>query len=492
MKLKVRILNFSAGRSVVILNSLTAELIGIHVSERITLRKNHRKEKYIAIVDTTGTGFIRENEIAVSTELALEMGLKSREKVDVDIAPFPESLSLIKKKMEGHELSDKEIDIIINDIVKNAISEPTIAYFIASLYKSGMSIDEIIYMIKSFSKTGDNLKWGKGIIADKHSIGGVPGNRTTPLVVSICASAGLTIPKNSSRAITSAAGTADVIETIAKVDFSVSEIKEIIRKTNACLIWGGSSGLVPADSKIIAVEKTLKLDIDSLLIASIISKKIAGGSTHILIDIPYGKHAKVDKKRAIILKHKFEEIGRRINRKIKCVLTDGRSPIGNGIGPVLELMDVISVLKGERKPKDLESKSLYLAGELLEMTGKAKKGEGRKLATEILFSGRALKKFEEIIRAQGGEINSLPQPKYSQTIHSNASGKVVEIDSSHISTLARICGCPADKSSGIYLHYKVGERLRKGQPLLTLFSDSSSRLKEAMIYYHKYSPIKMK
>src|SRR3989344_2670640 len=239
-----------------------------------------------------------------------------------------------------------------------------------------MSMQETAWMTESIVETGQKLNLRKKIIADKHSIGGIAGNRTTPIVVSICSAAGLTIPKTSSRAITSAAGTADVIETIAKVDFSISELKGIITRVNACMIWGGSLGLAPADDKIIQVERLLKLDPEPQLLASIMAKKIAVGATHVLIDIPCGKTAKVTRQEAVKLKKNFLDLSRYFKIKLECVLTDGSQPIGNGIGPVLEMRDVLAVLKqSPSRPIDLEKKSLFLSAGLLELAGRAGRGQ---------------------------------------------------------------------------------------------------------------------
>jgi len=356
-----------------------------------------------------------------------------------------------------------------------------------------MTMKEIIYLIKAMLKFGNELEINKEFVVDKHSIGGVPGNRTTPIVVSICSAAGLTFPKTSSKAITSAAGTADTIETIARVDFSMSELKKILKKTNAFMVWGGSLGLVPADSKIIEVEKSLTIDPRSQLIASIMSKKFAAGSKYILIDIPYGKNAKVTKKKAERLKRDFAKLGKYFRKKIKCILTDGSQPIGNGIGPALELRDIIKILNpSENGPSDLEKKSLTLSGMILEMTGKAKKGKGIELAKEILYSGKAFEKFKEIINAQKGSLSRLRDAKFKKDILAKRNGKIKEIDGKKIVILARILGCPVDKFSGIYLNVHVGDSFKKGEKLMTFHSETQSRIREAVESYKERSPLRTK
>lgn len=487
MQLKIKILKLSAGRPVAILHKKTADKISVNIDDRISLGKKNKK--IISVVDIA-TGLLKEDEIAVSNEIVKELNLKENEIVDINIAQHPESINLIYKKLKCSPLNEKELKKIISDIVKNALTEPEIAYFVSAVYKCGMSIKEIKYLIKAIVSTGKKLHL-QGKVADKHGVGGISGNRTTPIIVSICTSAGLIMPKTSSRAITTAAGTADVIESVARVDFSVEEIHRIIKKTKGCMVWGGSLGLAPADDKIIQIERMLNLDPEPQLLASILAKKLAVDSKYVLIDIPYGKSAKVSKAEALVLKNKFEKLASEFNMNLKCVLTNGSQPIGNGIGPILEIRDIISVLKQEpERPLDLEKKSLMLSGLLLEMTKKTKKGKGLELAKKILSSGRAFKKFQEIIRAQEGHLNNLELGKFSQEIKTKKSGKIIEIDNKKINFLGRILGCPADKSAGIYLHKHLHDKVKNKETILTFYAESEEKLKEALKFYKKIKPVK--
>jgi AMP phosphorylase len=491
--LKVKFLKWSAGLPVAMLNKKTAEKMGVHIKDKILIRTltKHPKEMF-TIIDTI-QGLVKENEIAVSAELKKKLGLRLGGRVDVGLAQIPRSLTFIKKKLNGIKLSKKEVEEIIRDIVKNSLSETEIALLISGMYKQGMTMDETIYLIKAILKSGNKFTSRSKFVVDKHSIGGIPGNRTTPIVVALCAAAGLTMPKSSSRAITSAAGTADVIETIASVEFPMKKLKKIVQKTNACLIWGGSLGIVPADSKIIKVEKILKIDPEAQLLASIMSKKLAMGAKYILIDIPYGKTAKVNKSEAQKLKKKFEQLGKYFNKKLKCVLTEGKEPIGNGIGPALELIDLIKVLDPKEKgPEDLEKKSLFLAGEILEMTRKAKKGKGVEMAKEILDSGKAFEKFKQIIKAQGGKVDGIKPSKYKKDIFVKRSGKLREINNKEINSMARVAGCPADKASGLYLYSHVGDKVKKRDKILTIHAESKSRIRQAVKFYKNRKPIKIK
>jgi len=486
MKLRLKELTLGAGRPVAFINEGSAKELNVHVGDRIEI--SHKDRKIIAIVDIVKK-FIKKDEISLSDEVIHYLNLKKGNIVDISLSLESRSSASIAKKLSGQALSKNEILEIVKDIVNNSLTEAEIAYFVSGVYEHGMTLEETINLTEAMYKTGEVIKWGKKEIADKHSIGGIAGNRTTPIVVSICSSLGVIMPKTSSRAITSAAGTADVIETVANVDFSVSELKKIVEKTGACLAWGGSLGLAPGDDKLIRIERLLNLDPESQLIASIIAKKLAVGSKYVLIDIPYGKDAKVDKKRAIKLKKKFLLIGKHFGLIIKVVLTDGSQPIGNGIGPVLEMQDVIRVLKRKNSPRDLEEKSIYLAGEVLELTGKAKKGFGETLAREALYSGKAFKKFNEIISAQGKKFIDFKPAKFKFEIKTKKNGKIRFINNKKINFLGRLLGCPADKSAGLYLHRHVSESVKKGEPIITLYAESNQKLKEAIRFYNKSNPV---
>jgi len=486
MELKIKLAKWSAGVPVAMLNTKTAEKIGAHLLDRISIKTKNKEMS--TIIDTIGN-LVKENEIIVSSEIVEELQLKNKQKIEISLVNPPRSLEFIKKKVNNKNLSEQEIKEIIKDVVENNLSESEIALFISGMYKQGMNFKETIFLIKAILETGNQLHFDSKFVVDKHSIGGIPGNRTTPIVVSICAAAGLTIPKSSSRAITTSAGTADVIETIAKIEFSLDEVKKIVKKTNACLVWGGGFGIVPADSKIIRIEKQLGIDPETQLLASIMSKKIASGAKYILIDIPYGKTAKVSKQKALRLKNKFEKIGKYFKKKVKVVLTKGEQPIGYGIGPFLEIKDVISVLKQDcDRPKDLEKKSLFLAGEIFKMT---KQGD-EKTAGEILKSGKAFEKFKEIIIAQHGKIpEKIPEAKFKKIIKSEKSGVIKEIDNKKINNLGRTAGAPVDKLAGLEIKFKLGDKIKKGRGLLTIHAESASRLKQAIEFYKKEKPFLM-
>jgi len=490
MRLKTKSLKLLAGRPVAILHKNTARKLSVYAGERINIKNN--SQGMIAIVDIA-SGILKEDEIAVSVEILNFLKLSEGCKVDISIAPRPLSISYILEKLEGKELSYEQLFKIVKDIVNNALTEAEIAYFVSGIYVNGMTLTETAMLTKSMIEHGKKLDIKN--VVDKHSIGGVAGNRTTPIIVSICSSTGLKMPKTSSRAITSAAGTADVMEVLAKVEFSTDEIKKIVQKTNACLVWGGALGLAPADDKIIQVEKLISVDPEAQLLASILAKKLAVNAKHVLIDIPYGKSAKVStKKEALSLSRKFQQLAKFFKIHLKTVLTDGSEPIGNGIGPVLEAKDLIAVLTRDKdRPLDLEEKALKLSAIILEMTGKAKKGKGLSLAKEILESKKAYLKFKQIIRAQGGnldKINSKLQPaRFNYIIKSEKNSKVVHIDNKKIAKVARYAGCPADKSAGIYLNVHKGFKVKRNDVLATIYSETKEKLDFAINLFKKSKPI---
>ncbi|MEN9626117.1 MAG: hypothetical protein RL557_445 [archaeon] len=481
MKLKIKKFDFLTGRPVCMINEHTARELSFHVGQRILIQRNGGK--IISVVDII-KDVLKNDEIAVSAEVLESINGKPGQQVKVQLAEKPHSIDLIKEKLKGRRLTEKEIREIIENIANNSLTEIEVAFFVSAVYEEGMSLQETKYLTKAMVETGNSLKFN-GHVTDKHSVGGVAGNRTTPIVVSICATQGLIIPKTSSRAITSAAGTADVVETIAKVDFSLKDIKKIVNKTGGCFVWGGSLGLAPVDDKIIKIEKIVNIDSSAQVIASILSKKISVGSKCILIDIPYGKSAKFSQKEAKLLKEHFLDVGKIFNLNMKVVLTDGSEPIGNGIGPLWEIKDVLNILTGNDAPTDLKEKSIFLAGTILEMCNKAKKGTGQQKARVILESGLAYKKFLEIIKAQQGDVkqvNSL-KPRFSHTINILNKEKIKHIDNKFINQLARYAGSPEDKPAGVYLHKKKNQFIEKNEPLLTIHAMSKEKLQQAIQFF---------
>ena len=252
------------------------------------------------------------------------------------------------------------------------------------------------------------------------------------------------------------------------------------------MVHGGSINLAPADDKIIDVEHPLSIDAEGQLLASVMAKKYSVGANHVLIDIPMGKSTKArTMSEAKHLKKMFELIGRKLSMNVRVIITDGSHPIGKVIGPLLEAEDVMAVLRNDPlAPVDLKEKSLMMAGILLEMAKCCTMGEGRKLAQEMLDSGKALKKMNEIIDAQGRQKKpALGEHHYP--VHSEKSGKIMEIDNEVIAKIARIAGAPDDKGAGLYLIKRFHDKVHKGELLYTVYAENGFKLSLAKEFLAK-------
>lgn len=496
MKFKVKDMDIATGGPLIsILNEKDAALYDLHHGDRIKIMLKGRSV-LTSINIAESSKAVPQGCIGLFEEAVDALNAKKGEKATFSLERRPASVHLIKKKLDGERLSSSEIYEIVKDIVDNKLNTIELTYFVSACYTNMMSMSETVALTKAIIKTGNILKPSSKIVLDKHCIGGVAGNRTTMIVVPIIAAAGLIMPKTSSRSITSPAGTADTMEVLANVSLSFKKIKDVIKKTNACIVWGGAINLAPADDKIIKVEHPLSIDAESQLLASILAKKGAVSATHVLIDIPIGRGAKVlSKKRALELKKKFSIVGKKIGIKIKVIITDGSQPIGNGFGPALEARDVLWLLKGDyRAPQDLKKKSLRMAGLLLEMAGKAK--DGYKMAEEILTSGKAYKKFKQIINAQGSKVKNDEEDikigKYKHDVNAERSGYVRWVDNRAVSRIARIAGAPQDNGAGIYIYVHTHQKVKKGEKLFTIYSDNKERLKYALEAYSKLDGIVVK
>lgn len=405
------------------------------------------------------------------------------------------ALEAIQNKLSGKRLTYKEIYAIMDQIAQKKLGNILTTYFAASGYTKGFSNEEIFYLTKAMIETGEKLKF-KGIVADKHSIGGVPGTRTSMIVVPIVAAAGFTIPKTSSRAITTPGGTADDMEVLAPVTFSTDKIYKIVEKTNGCIVWGGGVDIAPADDELIKVEEPLFLESFDKILVSIMAKKVAAGSTHIVIDLPYGPHVKVHKLHdAELVAKKFQYLANKFNVKLYVHIHKTEQPAGRGLGPLLETKEALMVL--EQKPHrsiDLEKKALFLSGVLLNLCLKdanktlkeqVKKTykDGHGWAAAILAQGIAHKKMMEIIKVQGGNSaimsEQLKPGKFSYQVLAKRPGEIKRINSRNISIIGKVLGAPKLKGSGIYLDKKIGEKTEIGKPMFTLYSETAYNLNEA-------------
>lgn len=399
------------------------------------------------------------------------------------------AIDAIKKKLTGKRLSYHEVFAIMDEIANERLGPVLTTYFAAAGFAEGYSDEELYFLTRAMVDTGPKLHF-KGIVADKHSTGGVAGTRTTMILVPIIAAAGFQIPKTSSRAITSPAGTADTMEVVAPVTFSPKRIEVLVGKAGGCIVWGGHLGLAPADDVIIQVEKPLAFESFDKIIVSIMAKKIASGATHVVLDIPVGPTMKIEHfKDAEVIARKFTFLAGKFGMKVVIDVNEALENAGRGIGPVLEVRDVFAVLaQAPDRPLALEAKALRLAGKLLSLCYAQTKGKektaGEKIAREILTSGQAMAKMREIIECQGGDpdvdMHRLIPGKFRHEYKSLRSGRVSHIDNREITIVCRILGCPTDKRAGMYLNRKLEETVDKGDILYTLYSTDQWRLKEAV------------
>lgn len=398
------------------------------------------------------------------------------------------AIDAIKKKLVGKALSYNEIFAIMDQIANERLGPVLTTYFTAAGFKEGFNDEELYHLTRAMVATGPKLHF-KGIVADKHSTGGVAGTRTTMILVPIIAAAGFQIPKNSSRAITSPAGTADTMEVVAPVTFTPKQIEGLVAKAGGCIVWGGHLGLAPADDIIIQVEQPLAFESFDKIIVSIMAKKVASGSTHLVLDIPVGPTMKIQHfKDAEIIAKKFTFLAKKFHIDVVVDINETRQNAGRGIGPVLEARDVFEVLEQHKdRPLALEAKALRLAGKLLSLcfadTPKMREANGEEVAKEMLTSGKALAKMREIIRAQGGNPDvssrSLIPAKFDFHLKAGRRGRIVRIHNQQITVICRILGCPTDKKAGMYLTRKLEEQVDKDDILCTLYSSDKWRLEEA-------------
>lgn len=409
---------------------------------------------------------VGSDELGLGAQAFRRFGMPEGSQVRIAQATPPRSLEAVRAKISGQTLSPAQIEAVINDIAAHRYSPMEIAAYLISS-ASFLTTDEMLGITRAMAKVGNRLEWDAPLVVDKHCIGGIPGNRTSMIVVPIVAAHGLPIPKTSSRAITSPAGTADTMEVLANVDLSIHEMRQVVEHGKGCLVWGGHVNLSPADDVLISVERPLGIDTREQMVASILSKKIAAGSTHLVIDIPVGPSAKVRSQGdAVRLRKMFEYVGDQIGLVLDVVLTDGAQPIGRGIGPVLEARDVMAVLENAPDaPPDLRERALFLAGRVLDFDPSLRGGAGYAWARELLDSGQALDAMQRIVDMQGRNTTSYPLGDLTHDVIAPQDGIVTGIDCYRLARIARLAGAPMDKGAGIALAKKLGEPVEAGQPI---------------------------
>jgi thymidine phosphorylase len=395
----------------------------------------------------------------------------------------PASTPALRAKVFGQRLNDSDFLGLMRDTVDNRLSDIELAAFVTSCAGERLDHQETIGLTRAMVAVGQRIDWGGGTVLDKHCVGGLPGNRTTPIVVAIVAAAGHRIPKTSSRAITSPAGTADTMEVMAPVMLDLAAMRRVVEQENGCIVWGGNVRLSPADDVLIRVERPLDFDSDGQLVASVLSKKVAAGSSHVLIDMPIGPTAKVRSAAAAdALEARMRVTADAMGMTLAIARTDGRQPVGYGIGPALEARDVLAVLRGAADaPVDLRERALDLAGALLNIAPGSRANAGRAQAEALLQSGAALQKFLAICEAQGG-FREPVVASHVQPILSLQGGVVDSVDNRRLAKLAKLAGAPASPGAGIDCRVRIGDTLHVGEPLFNVYAQTPGELGYALEY----------
>lgn len=442
------------------------------------------------IINFCEDSLVAPDEIGLSEVTFRDLGLPERTRVLATIAPAPRSVDLVRKKLEGHRLDRASFEAILLDVVQHRYSKVELSMFVLACALKTLDLQELVDYTSAMIAAGTQLNFGPGPVADKHCIGGIPGNRTTMVVVPILASLGVTIPKTSSRAITSPAGTADTMGVLAEVALAPARLRAVVHEVGACIAWGGALELAPADDILITVERPMELDTEAQMVASILAKKKTVGASHVLIDIPVGSTAKV---RSVPAAEKlaalFRAVAEKIDVRVEVVITEVRGPIGWGIGPRLEALDVLAVLHREtHAPVDLREKSLYLAARLLEITGRVAPNGGYRAAQQALDSGAAEKTFTRILTAQGPHVFP-SEALYRTTIAASADGRIREINCWEIARVAKRAGAPANVSAGVRLLRTVGDVVAKGEPLYEIHAQSEAQLAFGRAYAEMHPEI---
>lgn len=467
---------------VVFIDKRSVELgeLGLKPMDRVLVigrQENGTPREIIGALNFCSDALLHPDEIGLSEVAFLDLKLPEGSIVEATLARPPASVERVREKLRGRRLTRADFDAILSDVVARRYAKPELAMFVLACALRNLDQEELVDFTGAMVDSGSRLEWDSEVVADKHCIGGIPGNRTTMIVVPILVSQGLVVPKTSSRAITSPAGTADTMEILAEVDLSAKRIHRVVDEVGGCIAWGGALDLAPADDVLITVERPMAIDTEGQMVASILAKKKTAGATHTLIDLPLGPTAKIrTTAEAQRLSALFHTVALAVGLQVEVVVTDARGPIGRGVGPRLEAMDVLSVLRRESDaPTDLREKALFLAGRLLERTGAAPDARGYRMAQEALDSGRAETALERILDAQGRR--KPPEPAaFVSVVESQRDGRIREIDCLAINRIAKLAGSPANPAAGVRVLRSVGDVVERGEPLFEIHSQSRAQL----------------
>ncbi|WP_090949233.1 pyrimidine-nucleoside phosphorylase [Parageobacillus thermantarcticus] len=400
-------------------------------------------------------------------------------------------VDLIAKKRDGRALTNEEIEFIVRGYTNGDIPDYQMSAFAMAVFFRGMTEEETAALTMAMARSGDVIDLSKieGIKVDKHSTGGV-GDTTTLVLGPLVASVGVPVAKMSGRGLGHTGGTIDKLESVPgfHVEIDNDQFIELVNKNKIAII-GQTGNLTPADKKLYALrDVTATVDSIPLIASSIMSKKIAAGADAIVLDVKTGSGAFMkDFEGAKRLATAMVEIGKRVGRKTMAVISDMSQPLGYAVGNALEVKEAIDTLKG-RGPEDLQELCLTLGSYMVYLAEKAPSlDEARALLETSIQEGKALETFKVFLNAQGGDASvvddptKLPQAKYQWELEAPEDGYVAEIVADEVGTAAMLLGAgratkeaTIDLSVGLVLHKKVGDLVKKGESLVTIYSNTEN------------------
>ena len=420
-------------------------------------------------------------------------------------------VDLIQKKKNGETLTKEEIDFMITDYVAGKIPDYQMSAMLMAIYFNGMENEELAAFTLAMRDSGDlvDLSPIEGIKVDKHSTGGV-GDKTTLIVGPIVAACGVPVAKMSGRGLGFTGGTLDKLESISgfRIDLSAEEFFETVKKTGISVI-GQTGNLAPADKLLYALrDVTATVDSIPLIAASVMSKKLAAGSDKIVLDVTTGSGAFMKNTRDAkkLAKH-MVAIGNHAGKETVAILTGMEEPLGFAIGNNMEVKEAIEVLKGGG-PEDVKEVSVAIAGMMLSLgLENVSHSQGKRMAKKALSSGQAFEKFKEMVQAQGGDIRYVEPPEFFERdafegeVLAAEDGFLSGMDTEKIGVAAGLLGAGRetkdsviDMSAGIYLKKKIGDTVKKGEPIAICYAGTKEKLNRGMamfessIRYSKEAP----
>lgn len=405
-------------------------------------------------------------------------------------------IDIIEKKKKAQKLSEEEIKFFIDGIMNNSIEDYQTSALLMAIYFNGMDIEETTWLTKYMVNSGEILDLSdiSNDIVDKHSTGGV-GDKITLILLPLMAAADLYTAKLSGRGLGHTGGTIDKLESIPnfRTDIDINEFKKLV-KEHKVAIAAQTLSLAPADGKLYALrDVTSTVDIIPLIASSVVSKKIASGANHIVLDVKYGSGAFIKTpEEAQKLSEVMVEVGKRLNRNICAVISSMEEPLGRAIGNSVEVQETIEFLKGNME-SDLREITYTLCHTAFEKIGKFKtKEESYRFLDELIRSGEALKRFRDIIKAQGGDDSivddylKLPQASIKYEVKAPKNGYVEKIDALKVAKACKNLGAGRDKksdsidySAGVYLTQKTTEPVMAGETIAVIYTNKEETIKEA-------------